>query len=73
MQDWDPIGVVGVTHANDEYDDYVRSIAEMVVGKASAVTLAAHLMSIETVQMNLAGDADRATRVAAKLAALADR
>ena len=62
MQDWDPIGVAGVPQASDEYDDYVRDIAETMASGASVATLAAYLVSIEAGRMGLTADAERYPR-----------
>jgi hypothetical protein len=70
LKEWDPIGVADVPAAHDEYDMYAPEIARSVIGGATAESLAASLVAIETERMGLSADESRADRVARQLAAL---
>lgn len=70
MREWDPIGVREEPAARDEYDDYVPQVARLIRSKEPPDKLAKYLLSVETVNMGLPGDADRARSVATRLAAL---
>ena len=67
LQSWDPIGVAGVAAAQDEYDQYVKPIAAMIVAGAVVDDLSRHLLEIETNHMCLKGDRARAHLAASKL------
>ena len=63
LRQWDPIGVADVPAAQDEYDSYVGEIASAVRTGHSASEIADHLVLIETDEMGLFGDRDRALGV----------
>lgn len=71
LSDWDPIGIRDVLKAQDEYDSYTPAIARLVAEGASAETIARRLIRIETEEMGLQPDPERASRVALKLLQLA--
>ena len=53
MQVWDPIGVKDEPNAQDEYDSYLGSVYELLVGGASDDRIAEYLLSIVTDRMEL--------------------
>jgi hypothetical protein len=68
MRDWDPIGISEVPAAQDEYDGYVGSLLRLLRdGASSSSALSERLLRIETVEMGLPGDRERALQVADKL------
>lgn len=67
LREWDPIGVADTPNAQDEYDSYVPEIARMLGIGATAESIAAGLVAIETKRMGLAADMQRALRVARRL------
>lgn len=67
MTDWDPIGIQDAPEAGDEYDQYVDSIAKMVISKKPVSELSRRLLEIEVESMGLPGNQDRAWLVAQKL------
>ena len=71
LQSWDPIGIAGVAAAQDEYDQYVKSIRVMLTTGISIDDLSAYLAEIETDRMGLKGDPSRARYVAMKLREIA--
>jgi hypothetical protein len=71
MDSWDPIGVAGIAAARDEYDQYVKPIAAMIIAGTSVDELSRHLVEIEAERMALKGDQGRAHSAAVKLQALA--
>ena len=70
MSEWDPIGVNDVPAARDEYDGYVPQILDLLRVGAPASMMADRLLRIETDEMGLRGDRERALRVAEKLRAV---
>jgi hypothetical protein len=71
MRDWDPIGVVGIPEAADEYDVYADKAYKMLMDeRATAEAISAYLFEIATKHMglsNIADLADRSDRVARTL------
>ncbi|MCA0316763.1 MAG: hypothetical protein LCH88_01720 [Proteobacteria bacterium] len=67
---WDPIGIRDEPKAQDEYDDYVPGIVRLLCEGAGVDALAEYLLRIETGQMCLPPDQERARRVAVKLTQL---
>jgi hypothetical protein len=54
MEEWDPIGVCGVSEAQDEYDDYIgRVYAMLMEERASSETIGEYLYRIATEHMGL--------------------
>ena len=72
-QDWDPIGVKDIAAAQDEYDRYADELVQLVSANTSATAIAMRLTSIEANELGLVPGAERAQRVAEKLAALSIR
>ena len=70
MRDWDPIGISDVPAAQDEYDGYVAPLLRLLRDGVSSSALSDTLLRIETVEMGLPGDRERARRVADKLRVL---
>jgi hypothetical protein len=70
LQSWDPIGIAGIAAAQDEYDQYVKPIAAMIIRGAATDELSRHLLEIETNHMSLKGDRARAHSAAGKLPAI---
>ncbi len=72
LREWDPIGVVDIAEAQDEYDGYVSKIHGMLVRHDLRQELIDHLWRIETVNMGLAGDRPRTEATADRLLRLRD-
>jgi hypothetical protein len=53
LHHWDPIGIVDVPEAQDEYDSYVGGVYRLLASGASIDQLVEHLREIETIQMGL--------------------
>lgn len=66
-KNWDPIGIVDMAAAQDEYQAYAAMIAGMVARGASQGALVEALLRFERDEMGLPGDEVRAERVAAHL------
>jgi hypothetical protein len=60
---WDPIGIVDVAAAQDEYRGFAVVIAGMMARGASRGLLVQKMLDIERSEMGLPGDAERAERV----------
>jgi hypothetical protein len=69
LRDWDPIGVADIVEAQDEYDQYVGTLAAAVSARRPVEDIAAELRRIETNEMGLPADESRSRRVAALLLA----
>jgi len=70
MRDWDPIGINDEPAAQDEYDSYVAPLLHLLRDGVSSSALSERLLQIETIEMGLPGDRERAVRVADKLRGL---
>src|SRR5689334_25375558 len=65
---WDPIGVRGIPGVeDDEYAAYVSGVVRRIELGVGLDQLVDHLMAIETEEMALRGDRDRATLTASAL------
>lgn len=53
LHEWDPLGVMDVPEAQDEYDGYVGGVYGLLVSGATAEQLAEHLWKMETDTMGL--------------------
>lgn len=53
LREWDPIGIVDVPEAQDEYDSYVGGVYRLLASGASQDQLVEHLRQIEIAQMGL--------------------
>jgi hypothetical protein len=71
LHDWDPIGVVGIAEAEDEYDLYVTEICKMLQVKRSFSDIYEHLRRIEVERLGLGGDELHTQTIAKKLMTLA--
>ncbi len=67
LVDWDPIGVLGIERAMDEYDSYASDICDLLQAGTSRAALIAHLNNIEMVTMNSRGNVMGQKQVADKL------
>jgi hypothetical protein len=67
LTDWDPIGIADEPRAQDEYDAYIGPIRRLLDGPEARARVSDYLMMIERERMGLAGDQDRAARVAGRL------
>jgi hypothetical protein len=70
LNEWDPIGVADEPTAQDEYDAYAGTLLKLILAGASTDALADYLIGVERGRMGLAGDRERARRVATVLVAL---
>jgi hypothetical protein len=66
MRDWDPIGVIDVPEAQDEYDSYVPEFVALLVRNASDEEIANALYRIETVAMGMNGAPIEALQLVAR-------
>lgn len=64
MAHWDPIGIKDVGEARDEYDQYVRKIANDLMMGASDSALSAYLLHVEKEELGLVPDPNRSLLVA---------
>ena len=63
MREWDPIGVEGISGAENEYDGYAGIVYVMLVDEqATTKTMADFLLKSATVDMGLAPSSDIALR-----------
>ena len=53
LREWDPIGVIDIPEAQDEYDSYIGGVYGLLASRASAAQVAEHLRKIEFEQMGL--------------------
>jgi hypothetical protein len=53
MEEWDPIGVRGVSEAADEYDGYLPQVSRRLREDATSEEIAAYLTEVEEVRMGL--------------------
>lgn len=67
LHDWDPIGIVDIVEAHNEYETYIPTITSVIEQGATIETLTHALLSIERNEMGLVGDEYRARTVAKKL------
>jgi hypothetical protein len=68
MEHWDPVGVQGMADATDEYDAYADLLARQQWD--SPAEIAEMLVSIETNNMDLAANPQRAEAAASHIFAL---
>ncbi len=67
LRSWDPIGVRDHSDARNEYDSYIATIAEMLLGDADQHALGRHLAKLEHSSMGLPGNPARCDRAAHEL------
>ncbi|HKQ20255.1 MAG TPA: hypothetical protein VJW75_10970 [Candidatus Eisenbacteria bacterium] len=67
LHEWDPLGVVDVPEADDEYDTYVNGVTSLLVRGASKEKLIAYLWTVETQNIGLDGDRPRIESTVARL------
>ena len=70
LQEWDPIGVSGLSGAEDEYDGYVGEVYAMLIRNESTQTVSNHLWWIETAHMGLRGNRAKTEAIAMRLCRL---
>jgi hypothetical protein len=61
--DWDPLGVNGISEARDEYHSYVWKVVDFKLKGVDAETITQYLLQVETVQMGLNGNLADCRRV----------
>lgn len=67
MADWDPIGVEGIPNAQDEYDSYAGTIAQMLRRNVSVEVLYRYLREVETNSIGVRGEPEKTLRTAERL------
>ncbi len=67
MNDWDPVGVLGIPEAKDEYDSYIEGLYKLLSSGASENILYDYLYNIETETMGLPGNGATIKKVVKKL------
>ncbi|MFM8608119.1 MAG: hypothetical protein ACKOBC_09190 [Hyphomicrobiales bacterium] len=67
LREWDPIDIADTSAARDEYKIYTKIIKSLLVRRVQKVEIAQTLFDIERNEMGLAGDFQRALRVAERL------
>ena len=70
LRDWDPIGVSSVPQAQDEYERYVSEFSALIRSGTDQRAIVDRLLEIESQDMGLEPDRERAVHVAGKLTAL---
>jgi len=70
LKEWDPIGVAHVPEADDEYDGYVPTIYNMIVGDKAREEIVDYLWWLETEQIGMPGDRGGVEQFADRLLAL---
>ena len=73
LREWDPIGVVGIFEAQDEYDSYVSQIYGLLVRREPSHKMVDFLWWAETEQMGLCGNRCRTEQVAERLIQLPEK
>lgn len=74
LHEWDPIGIIDVPEAQDEYDSYVGGLYRLLASGASVDQLVEHLRQIETIRMGLSvPETARQAEWSAELRAVASR
>ena len=61
--EWDPIGVSGISGARDEYHGYLPIVFRLAL-EGSEERIAEYLLSVETENMGLGGDKQNCQRIA---------
>ena len=67
LNEWDPIGVVGIDEAQNEYDSYVPSIYKILISRNPKHELFDYLWWLETEHMGLTGDNQRTKKFTERL------
>lgn len=70
LREWDPIGVLDIPEAQDEYDGYVPSIYSMLISRKPLNEVFDYLLWAEEEHMGLTADKQRTQSIAEKLIAL---
>jgi hypothetical protein len=64
LTEWDPIGVLTIPEAQDEYDAYVSEVYRLLSRRVDINRVFDYLWWVETVHMDLVGDRQRTEKVA---------
>ncbi|WP_116964866.1 hypothetical protein [Fastidiosibacter lacustris] len=72
IEEWDPIGVVDIPEAQDEYDSYVPGIYNMLISRKSKHDIFEYLWWLETEHMGLTGNWKQTEILAERLCSLAE-
>jgi hypothetical protein len=67
MREWDPLGVEGMSGAEDEYDSYIPGVIALLQQGASVNEVAAHLDRIAVRNMGALARRERSTAAASAL------
>ena len=67
LHEWDPLGVVDVPEAHDEYNTYVYGVTSLLVRGEPQEKLIAYLWSVETEIMGLDGNRPQIEATVARL------
>ena len=70
LNEWDPIGVAGITEAADEYDAYAFQVFTSLHSGATAASIKAYLDWVESEHMGLSTTSARNEEIADKVFAL---
>lgn len=70
LKEWDPIDVGSGEGPSDEYDAYITKIYELAIERRSITDVVEYLLLVESEQMGLKGEPERARRVAEVLVRL---
>ena len=71
LKEWDPIGVGDIPEAQDEYDSYVYHIYGLLIRRRPKQEIVDYLWELETEQMGLPGNWQRAEWFAERLLLIA--
>jgi hypothetical protein len=66
LREWDPIGIIDVPEAQDEYDRYVGGVYRLLASGASEDQLVEHLQRIATVTMGISAGGEATLRTVAR-------
>ena len=55
---WDPVGVVNIPEAQDEYDAYIPKLESLIINSSDIKVLFDYLWLIETDYMGISGNKD---------------
>ena len=72
LNEWDPIGVVDIPGAQDEYDSYIPTIYRLLIRREPVYEVFDYLWWAETKNMGLSGNRQRTEQVAERLVGLTE-
>jgi hypothetical protein len=70
LHEWDPIGVLGISGASDEYDSYALQVFTLLHQGATAQFIADYLTRLEVEHMGLSSASGHADLIANKVLAI---